>query len=127
MFFQCYIENGANAVLYKVCSWMLLACATRMLCMWTLIPSKSSLPETALHRPVDLAIVGADKEGLFSLWLFQAADYNAVQAMRERTSSYLQLSMESRLGNFTTLVFLTDTRFRFPSRSRRAWTEARVE
>jgi hypothetical protein len=85
------------------------------------------LPETALHRPVDLAVVGADKEGLFSLWLFHAADYNAVQAMRERTSSYLQLYMESRLGNFTTLAFPTVTRFRFPSRSRRVWTEARVE
>lgn len=40
MFFQCYNENGVNAVLYKACSWMtLLACMTRMLCMWTLIPS----------------------------------------------------------------------------------------
>ena len=86
-----------------------------------------SLPETALHRPVDLAIVGADKEGLFSLWSFEAADFNSVQAMRAHTSSCLQLSMESRLGNFTTLASLTVTRFRFPSRSRRAWTEARVE
>ena len=27
-----------------------------------------SLPENAVHRPVDLAIVGADKEGLSSPW-----------------------------------------------------------
>jgi hypothetical protein len=35
-----------------------------------------SLPDTAVHRPVDLAIVGADKEGQSSLWLFKAAVYN---------------------------------------------------
>jgi hypothetical protein len=35
-----------------------------------------SLPDTALHRPVDLAIVGADKEGQSSLWLFKAAVHN---------------------------------------------------
>ena len=29
-----------------------------------------SIPESALHRPVDLAVVGADKEGLSTHWLY---------------------------------------------------------
>jgi len=29
-----------------------------------------SIPENAVHRPVDLAIVGADKEGLSTPWLY---------------------------------------------------------
>jgi hypothetical protein len=35
-----------------------------------------SVPETALHRPVDSAIVDADKEGQSSLWSSKAAVHN---------------------------------------------------
>ena len=31
-----------------------------------------SIPENAVHRPVDSAIVGADKEGLSAPWLLYA-------------------------------------------------------
>jgi len=90
-----------------------------------------SLADTAPHRPVDLEIVSADKEGqstsdLYSIYVSLTSSLHAGQAMYVHTLSCPQPSMESQLGNFVTSVFLTLTQFKFPSQSRPAWTEVRV-
>jgi hypothetical protein len=92
-----------------------------------------SLPETALHRPVDLAVVGADKEGQSLVQLLKVTvdesvlSPDAIQAMLAHTSFYLPLSGELQQGSFMTSAFQIATLSKFPWGSRRAWIGVRAE